>query len=77
LPEPQVREWLKKLEPPMDDDTRAELEERVATLLHVVATTGGDARENARKEIVELLQTIAPDDPVAAATRKALSRALF
>jgi putative thioredoxin len=77
LPEPQVRAWLKKLEPPMDDATKAELEERLAALLHTVTTTEGDSREQARKEIVDLLQTMAPDDPLAIATRKSLSRALF
>jgi thioredoxin len=77
LPEPQVRAWLQKLEPPMDDDTKTALEERLAELLHLVSTTDGDVKETARKDIVELLQTLPPDDPIAAAARKSLSRALF
>jgi thioredoxin-like negative regulator of GroEL len=61
----------------MDDETKTALEERFAALLHTVSTTEGDVREDARKEIVDLLQTMPPDDPIALATRKSLSRALF
>jgi putative thioredoxin len=46
-------------------------------LLDAVRSSSGDERELARARLVELLDTLPPDDPRATAARRALSMALF
>jgi putative thioredoxin len=46
-------------------------------LLDAVRSSSGDERERARARLVELLDTLPPDDPRAIAARRSLSLALF
>ncbi|MFN2490863.1 MAG: thioredoxin [Actinomycetota bacterium] len=56
---------------------RGALEAAFNLLLDVVRATAGDERELARKHLLRLLDTIAPDDARAVAARRSLSLALF
>jgi putative thioredoxin len=46
-------------------------------LVGLVRTTSGDQRDQVRKHLLTLLETLPVDDPRAVAARKALSAALF
>jgi putative thioredoxin len=55
---------------------RGEVETAVERLIDLVRT-GGDARERARARLVDLLDTLAPDDPRALKARRELAAALY
>jgi putative thioredoxin len=46
-------------------------------LLDIVTNAAGDAKDAARRRLIELLDSLPPDDPRAISARRALSRALF
>lgn len=53
------------------------IESAFDVMLHLVRATEGEDRERARKHLLRLLDTVAPEDPRAVATRRSLSLALF
>ncbi|HET7482677.1 MAG TPA: tetratricopeptide repeat protein, partial [Actinomycetota bacterium] len=56
---------------------RGDAEAAFRPLLHIVTVADGDTRDAARRRLVELLDSLPPDDARAMAARRALSRALF
>lgn len=76
LPESHVREWLKNFVPALEVDTSA-IESRLDDLLHRLAEGNDEEKKAARTELLELLEPIPVDHPVALEARKALSRAFF
>ena len=56
---------------------RGEVEEGLMSLVEVVRRTSGDERDRARRHLLELMQTLPPDDPRVASARRALTSALF
>jgi putative thioredoxin len=56
---------------------RGDLEGAFNRLVALVAATSGIEREEARRHLLGLLETVPPADPRAVAARRALSRALF
>ncbi len=76
FPEAHVREWLKSFVPAPDVDT-SELEAKMDELLEQVATGTPEEKEEARVELLRLLEPLPADHPLAVQARKALSRALF
>lgn len=57
--------------------SRGALETAFDLLLVSVRATDGDDRDRARKHLLRLLDTVAPDDPRALAARRSLALALF
>jgi putative thioredoxin len=92
MPEPQVRQWLAELmslvagepaatpgeevpeqappAPPLDESA-------VDRLLDLVRRTTGDERDAARRELLDLLAEVPPEDPRALDARRRLASALF
>ena len=56
---------------------RGDAEGAFALLLEIVTSADPEVQEAARRRLVELLDSLPPDDPRAIAARRALSRALF
>ena len=76
LPESHVREWLRNFVPAPEVDT-TDLETRMDELLKLVASGDAQAKEEARAELLRLLEPLPTDHPLAIEVRKSLSRALF
>lgn len=56
---------------------RGEIEEATDRLVSIIRSAAGDERERARAHLVELLDTLPPDDTRANAARRELASALF
>lgn len=56
---------------------RGDLVSAFDTLLESIRVASGERRESARRHLLSLLDTVAPDDPRAVDARRALSRLLF
>lgn len=57
--------------------TQGRLEQAFARVIAVIRNSTGDAREAARLRLLELFETVAPDDPAVLKARRDLMSALF
>jgi putative thioredoxin len=57
--------------------TRGQVAEAFARVIRIIRDNAGDAREVARVRLLELFETVAPDDPAVLKARRDLMSALF
>lgn len=57
--------------------TQGRLAEAFTRVIAVIRDSSGDARESARQRLLELFETVAPDDPAVLKARRDLMSALF